>query len=190
MSNSMSFRGLLPLSQKWIPRWCKMTDDSWAETSQLLQETYRSRVEAGLAWRFLGGTRWHAWMDAFFDSGRNELHRNWKKFVYIDRLCERCLISRRMIWKSWKQFGVKNIATTAHQLQGMSKDQLIASSLNYSSKNWIYVVLSRVRTLSGLYLCQPLDELRPFPIDDKLLVEESRLTRMEEELMEHRRNNM
>ena len=61
---------------------------------------------------------------------------------------------------------------------------------NYSSKNWIYVVLSRVRTLSGLYLCQPLDEMRPFPIDDKLLVEESRLAGMEEELMEHRRNNM
>ena len=109
---------------------------------------YRSRVEAGLAWRFLGGTRWHAWMDAFFDSGRNELHRNWKKFVYWSSM--RCLISRRMIWKSWKQFGVKNIATTGHQLQGMSKDQLIVSSWNYSSKNWIYVVLSRVRTLSGL----------------------------------------
>ena len=90
-----------------------------------------------------------------------------------------------------KQFGVNNnIATTGHKLQGMSKDQLVVSSWNYSSKNWIYVVLSRVRTLSGLYLCQPLDELRPFPIDDKLLVEESRLTRMEEELMEHRRNNM
>lgn len=51
-------------------------------------------------------------------------------------------------------------------------------------------VISRVRTLSGLYLCHPLDETRPFPIDDKLLVEESRLARMEEELMEHRRNNM
>ena len=75
-----------------------------------------------------------------------------KKFVYwSSTMHERCLISRRMIWKSWKQFGVKNIATTGHQLQGMSKDQLIVSSWNYSSKNWIYyVVLSRVRTLSGL----------------------------------------
>ena len=180
----MSFRSLLPLSQKWIPRWCKMTDDSWAETLQLLQETFRSRVEAGLAWRFLGGTRWHAWMDAFFDSGRNELHRNWKK-VRLLIVYERCLISRRMIWKSWKQFGVKNIATTGHQLQGMSKDQLVVSSWNYSSKNWIYVVLSRVtcRTLSGLYLFVPTsrwDETVPNR-RQKLLVEESRLARMEEE---------
>ena len=90
-----------------------------------------------------------------------------------------------------KQFGVNNnIATTGHKLQGMSKDQLIVSSWNYSFKNWIYVVLSRVRTLSGLYLCQPIDETRPFPVDDTLLVEERRLEQMEEELMEHRRQNM
>jgi len=90
-----------------------------------------------------------------------------------------------------KQFGVNNnIATTAHKLQGMSKDQLIVSSWNYRVKNWIYVVLSRVKTLSGLYLCHPLDEMRPFPVDDKLLVEESRLARMEDSLMKHRQNNM
>ena len=90
-----------------------------------------------------------------------------------------------------KQFGVNNnIATTGHKLQGMSADQLIVSSWNYSFKNWMCVVLSRVRMLSGLYLCMPIDETRPFPVDDTLLVEESRLERMEGELMEHRRQNM
>jgi hypothetical protein len=51
------------------------------------------------------------------------------------------------------QFGVNsNIATTGHKLQGMSKDKIIVTSWSYQFKNWIYVILSRVRTLEGLYL--------------------------------------
>ncbi len=50
-----------------------------------------------------------------------------------------------------------NNATTGHKLQGMSKDVIIVSSwstggLSKVFKNWEYVVLSCVRTLSGLYL--------------------------------------
>jgi hypothetical protein len=50
-----------------------------------------------------------------------------------------------------------NDATTGHKLQGMSKNAIIVSSWPTGSlaamfKNWEYVVLSRVRTLSGLYL--------------------------------------
>ncbi len=48
------------------------------------------------------------------------------------------------------------IATTGHKLQGMSKDVLIVNSWDYCMTNWVYVVLSRVCTLSGLYLCKPL----------------------------------
>ena len=63
---------------------------------------------------------------------------------------------------SFTQFPINsNIATTGHKLQGMSKDALIVNSWNYSFANWIYVVLSRVRTLSGLYLCSPLDMNKP-----------------------------
>ena len=54
-----------------------------------------------------------------------------------------------------------NIAMTGHKLQGMSKDVLIVNSWNYGFANWVYVVLSRVRTLSGLYLCQPFDLTQP-----------------------------
>ena len=39
-----------------------------------------------------------------------------------------------------------NDATTGHKLQGMSKDNLIVVSWSFIP-NWIYVVLSRVRTL-------------------------------------------
>ena len=57
------------------------------------------------------------------------------------------------------QFPVNsNIATTGHKLQGMTKDSLIVHAWNYTFTNWIYVVLSRVRTLDGLYLCEKLDE--------------------------------
>ena len=68
-----------------------------------------------------------------------------------------------------KQFGVLvNIATTGHKLQGMSKDNIIVVNWFYSVKNWVYVVLSRVRTLNGLYLFKPLDPKKYFKEDNKL----------------------
>ena len=48
-----------------------------------------------------------------------------------------------------------NDATTGHKLQGMSKDKLIVVSWSFIS-NWIYVVISRVRTLKGLFLLKPI----------------------------------
>ncbi|KAL7538339.1 hypothetical protein ACHAWF_006055, partial [Thalassiosira exigua] len=65
-----------------------------------------------------------------------------------------------------------NIATTEHKLQGMSKDTLIVISWNYDSTNWgarIYVVLKRIRALSGLYLCEKLDIQHPFKVPKTLL---------------------
>ena len=54
-------------------------------------------------------------------------------------------------------FPVNNdLATTGHKLQGMTKKFLIVSSINYNTANWIYVVLSRVTSLDGLFLMQPL----------------------------------
>jgi hypothetical protein len=40
----------------------------------------------------------------------------------------------------------------------MTKQYLIVSQLNYSTPNWIYVVLSRVTSLDGLFLLQPIKE--------------------------------
>jgi hypothetical protein len=54
-------------------------------------------------------------------------------------------------------FPVNNdLATTGHKLQGMTINFLIVSSINYNTANWIYVVLSRVTSLDGLLLMQPL----------------------------------
>ena len=48
-----------------------------------------------------------------------------------------------------------NDATTAHKLQGSSKNMLIVNDWFYSH-GWVYTVLSRVRTLKGLFLMKPL----------------------------------
>jgi hypothetical protein len=60
-----------------------------------------------------------------------------------------------------------NDATTGHKLQGMSKDVIIVSSwptggLATMFKNWEYVVLSCVHTLSGLYIVEPIDMDKSF----------------------------
>jgi hypothetical protein len=60
-----------------------------------------------------------------------------------------------------------NDTTTGHKLQGMSKDTIVVTSwltegLAAMFKNWEYVVLSRVRTLSGLYLVEPIDMDKSF----------------------------
>ena len=50
-----------------------------------------------------------------------------------------------------------NHATTGHKLQGKSVDQLVIAEWS-KVKNWAYVVLSRVRTLKGLFLTKPIPD--------------------------------
>lgn len=86
------------------------------------------------------------------------------------------------------QFPVNtNIATTGHKLQGMSKDNLIVVSWNYAMVNWVYVVLSRVRTLSGLYLCCKLDEHKKFHVSEELIEYEKKLVELEAYTLNKRR---
>jgi PIF1-like helicase len=62
-----------------------------------------------------------------------------------------------------------NNATTGHKLQGTGVDQLFVHEWKYSVKNWIYVVLSRVTTLRGLYFRFPLSrELQRYSMPDNL----------------------
>ena len=55
---------------------------------------------------------------------------------------------------------VINHATTGHKLQGKSMDALVIAEWS-KVKNWAYVVLSRVRSLPGLFLTNPI----PLDID-------------------------
>jgi hypothetical protein len=50
-----------------------------------------------------------------------------------------------------------NNATTGHKLQGTSIESLFVHA-STTVRNWMYVVLSRVKTLKGLYLRRPLDK--------------------------------
>ena len=69
--------------------------------------------------------------------------------------------------KSWAgvrmhQFAVVlNYATTVHKLQGRTIQQLYVSSWQYS-RNWVYVALSRVTTLEGLFLRSPVNRFKNY----------------------------
>ena len=86
------------------------------------------------------------------------------------------------------QFEVNdNVATTCHKLQGASLDQIIVHSWNYTIINWVYVVLSRVKKLAGLLLCESLDETHDFSCDPSLQTWENNMKdRLEKPLFEMR----
>ena len=68
-----------------------------------------------------------------------------------------------------------NIATTCHKLQGKTLQKLVINSFDYSKKNWVYVVLSRITSLQGLVLLEMLDETRDFSCNKQLLRWEQRI---------------
>ncbi len=61
-----------------------------------------------------------------------------------------------------------NDASTGHKLQGMSKDVVIVTSWLTGFKNWEYVILSHARTLSGLYLVEPINMNNSFKPSNEL----------------------
>lgn len=86
------------------------------------------------------------------------------------------------------QFGViSSIATTGHKLQGMTKENIIVTSWKYGSRNWVYVVLSRVTTLAGLHILEKMKETADFSPHPKLLEEERRLAQLEETFLSNGR---
>ena len=63
-----------------------------------------------------------------------------------------------------------NNATTGHKLQGATIDSLFVHCWRYD-KNWAYVVLSRVRTLEGLFLREPIKyDRKKFAVPTKLKI--------------------
>ena len=60
---------------------------------------------------------------------------------------------------------------------------MVVRSWAYGVPNWIYVVLSRVRTLQGLFICEKLKYTESFAVDPKLLQEEERLKKLEDDLI-------
>jgi len=88
--------------------------------------------------------------------------------------------------KKFKVFQIPvnlSLATTGHKLQGMTKDILILAELSLVP-NWLYVVLSRVTTLAGLYLMKPLTLEMFRPISKQLQQELDFLRNLEAQLMQ------
>ena len=52
---------------------------------------------------------------------------------------------------------IVNHATTGHKLQGKTVKSLVIAEWS-KVKNWAYVVISRVKTLAGLFLMKPIPE--------------------------------
>lgn len=64
---------------------------------------------------------------------------------------------------------ISNSVTTGHKLQGCTVDDILVNDWKYQ-KNWPYVVLSRVRTMAGLYLQTKLSEdLTKYSMSDDML---------------------
>ena len=61
-----------------------------------------------------------------------------------------------------------NHATTGHKLQGKSVDDLFVCEFTNKVKNWLYVVLSRVRTFSGLYLAKKIPPMQNTGPDEQM----------------------
>jgi hypothetical protein len=81
------------------------------------------------------------------------------------------------------QFPVNlSLATTGHKLQGMTKDILILAEISTKS-NWLYVVLSRVTTLAGLFLMMPLTMDMFQPISQSLQQELDFLRNLENQFI-------
>ena len=55
-------------------------------------------------------------------------------------------------------FNISN-AKTFHKLQGRSIDNLMVSCFDYTN-NWIYVSMSRVKTIKGLFLMSELNDIK------------------------------
>ncbi len=88
-----------------------------------------------------------------------------------------------------------NDGTTGHKLQGMSKDAIIVMSwptggLAKLFKKWEYVVLSCVRTLSGLYLVDPIDMEKSFNPSSQLRSYIDKIKQKEKDLLDQRQKAM
>ena len=88
-----------------------------------------------------------------------------------------------------------NDATIGHKLQGLSKDTIVVTSwptggLVAMFKNWEYVVLSRVRTLSGLYLVEPIDMDKSFKPSTELKTYIENARQKETDLLEKQKSAM
>ena len=84
-----------------------------------------------------------------------------------------------------------NDANIGHKVQGMSKDKLIVVSWCFIP-DWVYIVLSCVRTLNELFLLKqlPANCLEKFQVPRDLQAFEQRICNLESQVIVTCRRNM
>ena len=77
------------------------------------------------------------------------------------------------------------VAMTGHKLQGRTLDNIIITSWpkNGLFQNWEYTVLSRVKTIEGLYLFQELDIHKSYAASDQFKLFLTRLQEKEKQII-------
>ena len=121
--------------------------------------------------RYMVCEHWEGTADINNNSIPPKPFRLYPEVIKVDIKIKLYKSKKNMVFKNQyiKQFGVLvNNATTGHKLQGMSKDNITIVDWFYSVKNWVYVVLSRVKTLSGLHLFKELKIEKYFKEDKKI----------------------
>jgi hypothetical protein len=105
------------------------------------------------------------------------------KVPYPDSLQTGGRTSVQMLYMRGTQLPIIcNNATTGHKLQGATIATLFVHALS-NVRNWTYVVLSRVKTLKGLFLRKKLDKkdlpkLNDIPVTQQQLIQQMRRQRM------------
>jgi hypothetical protein len=105
------------------------------------------------------------------------------KVPYPDSLQTGGQTSAQLLYMRGTQLPIQcNTATTGHKLQGATIRTLFVHSWS-NVRNWTYVVLSRVKTLKGLFLRRKLDKkdlpkLNDIPVTQQRLVQLMRHNRM------------
>jgi hypothetical protein len=105
------------------------------------------------------------------------------KVPYPDSLQTGGQTSAQLLYMRGTQLPIQcNNATTGHKLQGATIRTLFVHSWS-NVQNWTYVVLSRVKTLKGLFLRRKLDKkdlpkLNDIPVTQQRLVQLMRRNRM------------
>ena len=81
-------------------------------------------------------------------------------------------------------------AITGHKTQGMTLDNVIVPSWGDFANNWVYVVLSRCRTLKGLYLFRPIDMKKSFAPSRELKEYMERAEALQDHILQTRQERM
>lgn len=77
--------------------------------------------------------------------------------IDVKRDVNHIVVPRKGIWLYKTQFLViSTITSSGYKLKSQTKDYVIVTSLHYMSKNYIYVIISRVVPLEGLFLTDEL----------------------------------